>query len=287
MPPGYKFIDMDSSGNQSHPESIVANDAGLTFDVTPLNKADVSNLHLGDVVADRYKIVSVIGHGGMGSVFKVEQIYLRQVFALKTLTGQAFPDVAIRRFQKEAQAASRLAHPNLVRAHDFGLINQSQPFYIMDFIEGKNLSEYSKQKGILSVEEILQIFIPICFGLGYAHREGIIHRDIKPGNIMLDKPDNPDQNYVPKVVDFGIAKLAEVEGMESVALTRTGEIFGTPLYMSPEQCSGLKLDHRTDIYSLGCVMYEALTGAPPFHADTALALMLKHQSEIPQSLKEA
>ncbi len=132
----------------------------------------------------------------------------------------------------------------------------------MDLIQGENLSEYSKRIGTLSIDEILQIFIPVCFALGYAHSEGIVHRDIKPGNIMLDKSGGGSEPYVPKVVDFGIAKLTDDEGGNSVNLTRTGEVFGTPLYMSPEQCLGTKIDHRTDIYSIGCVMYEVLTGAP-------------------------
>jgi len=243
-------------------------------------------LQIDEVVAERYKVLKLLGHGGMGSVYKVEHVFFRQLFALKTLSGQNYPEVAIRRFQKEAQAAMKLNHTNLVRAHDFGILPSHHPFYIMDLIEGENLSEYSKRMGIIPLEEILRIFIPVCFALAYAHSEGIVHRDIKPGNIMLDKSGGFTEPYIPKVVDFGIAKLADSEGCESVNLTRTGEIFGTPLYMSPEQCLGTKIDHRTDIYSLGCVIYEVLTGAPPFHGESALNLMLKHQSEQPASLKE-
>lgn len=243
-------------------------------------------LQVDEIVAERYKVLKLLGHGGMGSVYKVEHIFFRQLFALKTLSGQNFPDIAIRRFQKEAQAAMKLNHTNLVRAHDFGILPSHHPFYIMDLIEGENLSEYSKRVGIIPLDEILRIFIPVCFALAYAHSEGIVHRDIKPGNIMLDKSAGLGEPYIPKVVDFGIAKQTDSEGGESVNLTRTGEIFGTPLYMSPEQCLGTKTDHRTDIYSLGCVMYEVLTGAPPFHGESALNLMLKHQSEKPASLKE-
>ncbi len=276
------------SGNQTPADQVKVNDNNPTF-VTASGAADGKSprLEIGDLVAEKYKIIELLGHGGMGSVYKVEQIFFRQFFALKTLTGQNFPDVAIRRFQKEAQAASKLNHPNLVRAYDFGILGTHQPFFVMDLIEGENLSDYSKRVGTLPIEEILQIFIPVCFALGYAHSEGIVHRDIKPGNIMLDKSAGTNEAYVPKVVDFGIAKLTDNEGGHSVNLTRTGEIFGTPLYMSPEQCLGTKIDHRTDIYSIGCVMYEALTGAPPFHGESALSLMMKHQSEQPQSLKEA
>lgn len=244
-------------------------------------------LRVGQVISERYKVLSVLGHGGMGAVYRVEQIFLRQMFALKTLHGQAFTEVAMRRFHKEAQAASKLSHPNLVKAHDFGVLENTQPFYVMDLVEGQNLSQYTRQVGILDVEEVLNIFIPVCFGLAYAHEQGVIHRDIKPGNIMLAITPNDPLGYTPKVVDFGIAKINEGEDGHSLTLTQTGEVFGTPLYMSPEQCMGIKVDHRCDIYSLGCVMYEALTGAPPFHGDTALNLMMKHQTVLPCTMKEA
>lgn len=244
-------------------------------------------LHVGQVISERYRVISVIGCGGMGAVYKVEQMFLKQMFALKTLHGQALTEVGIRRFHKEAQAASKLSHPNLVRAHDFGVLENQQPFYVMDLVEGQNLSEYSRKVGALSIDEVLDIFIPVCFGLGYAHEQGVIHRDIKPGNIMLAISPQEASGYIPKVVDFGIAKFTETEERHTLTLTRTGEVFGTPIYMSPEQCTGVKVDHRSDIYSLGCVMYESLTGAPPFHGDTALNLMMNHQSVIPISLKEA
>ncbi len=244
-------------------------------------------LTVGQLVSDRYKVVAVLGHGGMGAVYKVEQIFLRRMFALKTLHGQGFTEVAMRRFHKEAQAAGKLSHPNLVKAHDFGVLENHQPFFVMDLVEGQNLSEYSKNSGTLSIDEVLNIFIPVCFGMSYAHEQGVIHRDIKPGNIMLAIAPKEPSGYVPKVVDFGIAKMSDGDDGHSMTLTRTGEVFGTPLYMSPEQCMGVKVDHRSDIYSLGCVIYEALTGAPPFHGDTALNLMMKHQTAMPVSLKEA
>lgn len=246
-----------------------------------------NDIDFSEVVADRYRIVSLLGHGGMGAVYKVEQIFLKQTFALKTLTAKNFSDTALRRFQKEAQAAGKLTHPNLVRAVDFGVLKNGNPFYIMDLVEGDNLAEYTKKIGLLKLDEVFKIFIPICFALGYAHTEGVIHRDIKPGNIMLARTGNPTDPFVPKIVDFGIAKLTESEEGAAGNLTQTGEVFGTPLYMSPEQCFGKSLDKRSDIYSLGCVLYESLTGAPPFTGETALALMMKHQSEEPASLKEA
>ncbi|HEY9786269.1 MAG TPA: protein kinase [Candidatus Obscuribacterales bacterium] len=239
----------------------------------------------GYIIGDRYKVLSLIGHGGMGTVYKVEQIFLKKQFALKILTTVQLPEIAIRRFQKEARAASKLDHRNLVKAHEFGLIENQLPYFVMDLVEGKTLTQYLKQIGTISVEDALRLFPPICFGLAFAHQQGVVHRDLKPSNIILTKTDSVTSEYTAKVVDFGIAKMIEGEGGE--ALTRTGEVFGTPLYMSPEQCTGMKVDHRSDIYSFGCVMFEALTGAPPFAGETALATMMRHQSEQPQSLKEA
>ncbi len=280
---------MDTSGSHTprHGLPRVELPRTLITESGPAGAAKYELINVGQVISERYKVHAVLGHGGMGAVYKVEQIFLRQMFALKTLHGQAFTEVAIRRFHKEAQGASKLSHPNLVRAHDFGVLENHQPFFVMDLVEGPNLSQYSRKTGILSVEEVLTIFIPVCFGLGYAHEQGVIHRDIKPGNIMLSITPEDPLGFTPKVVDFGIAKFTENEDGDSTTLTRTGEVFGTPLYMSPEQCMGVKVDHRSDIYSLGCVIYEALTGAPPFHGDTALNLMMKHQATMPSSMREA
>lgn len=284
----FRFNRMDTSGSHTPRHGLPKVDLPKTL-ITESGAASSSSelLSVGQVISDRYKVVSVIGHGGMGAVYKVEQIFLRRMFALKTLHGQAYTEVSMRRFHKEAQAASKLNHPNLVKAHDFGVLENQHPFFVMDLVEGQNLSQYTRKVGTLSVVEVLDIFIPVCFGMNYAHEQGVIHRDIKPGNIMLAVSPKEPSGYTPKVVDFGIAKMSENEDGHSMTLTRTGEVFGTPLYMSPEQCTGVKVDHRSDIYSLGCVIYETLTGAPPFHGDTALNLMMKHQTTLPSSLKEA
>jgi len=239
------------------------------------------DLEPGELIAGRYKISHLVGRGASGTVYAAEQILMRKRFALKLL--HAASDSARRRFQKEAQAASKLDHPNLVRATDFGVLDNGCLFMVMEFVEGQTLHEHLKRVGRLSIKEALNIFIPICFALEYAHEQGVIHRDLKPSNIILETFDN-GVTFVPKVVDFGIAKISEEEGE---ALTRTGEVFGTPLYMSPEQCAGSKVDQRSDIYSLGCVMYEALTGTPPFCGKTALETMMQHRIEPPMSMSEA
>ncbi len=245
----------------------------------------ISDFQLGQVVADRYRIDKVLGRGGMGIVYKVEQIFLRRTFAIKTLDIANASEIAWRRFQKEAETVSRLDHPNIIRIHDFGLIDEKQPFYVMDFVEGESLDERVKRIGPLKLEEALSSFIKVAFALAHAHANGVIHRDIKPSNIMFGCSGAAGDQSV-KIVDFGISKLLS-EGSESQNLTRVGEIFGSPLYMSPEQCTGTSIDHRTDIYSFGCAMFDALTGCPPHVGDSTLSTMMKHRVEEPPSLREA
>jgi serine/threonine protein kinase len=239
----------------------------------------------GQIVGERYKVISLIGKGGMGSVYSVEQIFLHKEFALKTLNPGHMSDMAWRRFQKEAQATSALDHPSLIKVHDFGMIDDTQPFFVMDFFDGETLANRIERSGALPLADALSIFTHVCFALAHAHKQGVIHRDIKPSNIMISQID--DVEYQVRVVDFGIAKLINASDHETLALTRTGEVFGTPYYMSPEQCLGVGIDHRADIYSLGCVLFHALTGMPPFIGDTALSIMMQHQSTIPAALKEA
>ncbi len=238
------------------------------------------------MVGEKYRIVSLIGRGGMGAVYKVHQVFLGKEFALKVLDLHKRSDLSVRRFQQEARTASQLQHANLVEVHDFGMLGENQPYLVMDLVEGESLSQTLKKSGALSIDATIALCIQICFGLMYAHEKGVVHRDIKPANIMLLHPDRNVTEGTVKVVDFGIAKLTQSDDGEIQALTKTGEIFGSPLYMSPEQCKGTAVDRRSDIYSLGCVMFECLTGSPPFFGDTAMSTMLKRLSEEPVSLKE-
>lgn len=154
----------------------------------------------------------------------------------------------------------------------------------MDLVDGVSLSSYLKTRGTLKVEQAIPLFVQICFGLYYAHEKGVIHRDLKPGNIIWTPKSTPCREGEVKIVDFGIAKIVQSDEMQ--ALTRTGDIIGSPLYMSPEQCRGSNIDSRSDIYSLGCVFYEMLTGVPPFIGDSALSTLIKHQNEKALSMKE-
>lgn len=238
------------------------------------------------ILGGRYRVLSLLGRGGMGVVYKVEQIYLGIELALKTINQSSLTDVAVRRFQAEARAVFALNHPNVISVHDFGLLDDHTPFLAMEIVEGTTLSSLLKRR-VLTVEEAIPIFIQVCAGLAHAHDHGVVHRDIKPGNIMLLDQLLPGTEGSVKILDFGIAKLVASEENEMQSLTRTGEIFGSPLYMSPEQCAGGKVDHRSDIYSLGCVIFEALTGTTPFVGESALATMMMHQSTTIPTLKEA
>ncbi len=258
-------------------ESDMANSNDAITDSAPHER-----LKNGSLVAERYKIVRLLGTGGMGSVYLVEHILLRQQQAMKVLDQATVSDKAWLRFQREAKATNQFDHPGLVKVHDFGITADGKPFLIMDFCPGRTLAQIIKEEQ-LQLGSLLDIFIQICFALRHAHEQGVVHRDIKPTNIIIVLEGEVAKSL--KIVDFGIAKVANEEDV--MALTRTGELSGTPYYMSPEQCLGRPVDARSDVYSLGCVFFEALTSAPPFIGATALTTMMKHESETAPSLKEA
>lgn len=266
-------------------------DADYTSKVESLSSAaentEATQFQTGQIIEGKYQIVSLLGRGGMGVVYRVKQVFLNKELALKTIETRSLNDTVLRRFQQEAKTSFSLDHPNIIKVNDFGVLEDGSPFLVMELVSGETLAERIKRLGCLSIDETNSIFIQVCFGLAYAHECGIVHRDIKPSNIMLMKGMPLGTEGSVKIVDFGIAKFVSHEGGEIQSLTRTGEIFGSPLYMSPEQCSGSNVDHRSDVYSLGCVMFEALTGTPPFIAENALTTMMKHQSEPTPTLKEA
>ena len=261
---------------------------------TTLNRnsqADLSaadQFEAGQLVAGKYEVISLLGRGGMGTVYRVRHILLNIEMALKTLDTKHLEDAnASRRFQTEAKAAFSLQHPNLVKVHDFGVLEDGRPFLVMDFVGGKTLQGLIKERGRLQIEEVGAIFAQLCFGLAHAHERQIVHRDIKPANIMIVDDTNIKREGNVKILDFGIAKIVNSDRNEMQALTQTGEIFGSPYYMSPEQCSGESIDQRCDIYSLGCVLFESLTGTPPLVSSNALRTMMLHVNEAPPTLKEA
>lgn len=245
-----------------------------------------SDFQPNQLLGGRYRVIEVIDRGGMGVVYKVEQIFLGKELALKTISQKAVSDMSLRRFQAEARAAFAVNHPNVTAVHDFGLLDDNVPFLAMELVKGQTLASLLKHR-TLTLDEALPIFIQVCHGLTHAHEHNVVHRDIKPSNIMLVDELPPGTEGSVKILDFGIAKLVQIESDDRQSLTQTGEIFGSPLYMSPEQCAGAAVDHRTDIYSFGCVIFEALTGTTPFVGDSSLSTMMMHQSSTIPALKEA
>ena len=243
---------------------------------------DVDDPMLGYIIDKKYKVEEVIGRGGMGVVYKVNHVDLNRYFAIKILHPYLASDQNnMRRFQREAQAASRLVHPNLATVFDWDTLHDGRPYLVMSFIEGVKLSNLIGEQNAIPLSDWMSIFLQLCDALAHAHQEGVIHRDLKPGNIIL--ANTGDLKQFVKIVDFGIAKLL-YESADSKELTKTGEVFGSPLYMSPEQCLGQPIDVRSDIYSLGCVFYEILSGLPPFYCDSLYDTMKSHVSEQPKSL---
>lgn len=252
------------------------------IDVCPSDGAELrgpsNDPLIGKVFAERYEIESVLGLGGMSIVYKARHRLMDRVVAIKMLHGNIKSDhLSLERFRLEAQAASSLNHQNIITVYDFGVTPQSEAFFVMDFLDGESLSECLERKTKLPWERAIAIFKQICDGLGAAHKKGIIHRDMKPANVVLIKQDEGFEQV--KLVDFGIAKLLPSSGKQQQSLTKTGEVFGSPIYMSPEQCLGKEVDRHSDIYALGCLMYETLTGVPPHLGPTFLDTLNKHVGE--------
>ncbi len=240
---------------------------------------------IGKTFADRYIVQSVIGLGGMSIVYKAQHKLMDRIVAIKMLHSNIKNDhTSLERFRMEAQAASSLSHQNIIAVYDFGVTEQGDAFFVMDYLDGEDLAGLIERKGKVPYERALPIFKQICDGLGAAHKKSIVHRDLKPANVVLLKED--DGTELVKLVDFGIAKLLPASGKQQLSLTRTGEVFGSPIYMSPEQCQGLELDKRSDIYALGCLMYETLTGQPPLAGETFLETLNMHVGTTPKSIAE-
>lgn len=240
---------------------------------------------VGQVFANRYRIQSIIGQGGMSTVYKAQHTYMDRVVAVKLLHPHLVSDpISVQRFQQEAKAAASLSHPNIITVFDFGVTEDGLAFLVMDYLEGPSLGDLLDRTGSVPADEAIDIFRQVLKGLAHAHRKGVVHRDLKPRNMVLAVDE--DGTVQVKIVDFGIAKVIPQDGGESQHLTQTGEVFGSPIYMSPEQCSGMQLDLRSDIYSWGCVMYEVLTGAPPFLGKNAVETMSMHVNDAPPDFKQ-
>lgn len=239
-----------------------------------------TGIAIDECLDNRYKIISVLGQGGMGTVFKATNLSLNKTVAIKALHPHIVLDkFATSRFQQEIKAMSMLSHPHLISVVDAGTSSSGTPYFVMELLDGPSLSDILQEQGPMQDMRAIRVFVQIADALSYAHEEGIIHRDLKPSNVVVLS--NRGKDFI-KLVDLGIAKLLTAEGGETQHLTMTGEIFGSPIYMSPEQCSGKKVDARSDIYSLGCLMFETVCGDPPIKGGSALETFSMHvNSEAP------
>ncbi len=254
---------------------VVGNDAAAAEPVDP---------YVGRVIQDRYRILDRLGEGGMGLVFRGEHILMKKPVAIKLLHRElGSVDDAAKRFEREAQSASRLSHSSIVAVTDFGRTEAGELFLVMEYVPGDHLGAFLERRGRLAPLQALMITRLVLRGLAHAHQAGVVHRDLKPANIMLVERDkHPERIEGVKILDFGIAKMTEATaGTPDVALTRGGMIFGTPSYMSPEQATGEQVDHRTDLYACGVMLYEMLAGRKPFVADDLVKVMAQQVTAPP------
>src|SRR5688572_3980171 len=243
--------------------------------------APVADPNLGREIANQFRILEKIGSGGMGAVYKAEQPDMRRFVAIKILHPRYLsrPDL-VSRFRREARAMSHLSHPNTAKVFLYGQLDDGACYFVMEHLEGRNLAQTVRAEGPMAPERAIHVMVQVCGALEEAHQKGIVHRDLKPENIFLTNLGGITD--YPKVLDFGLAKVTEKEMRPgSLILTQEGMVFGTPEFMSPEQARGEKLDGRSDIYSLGIILYELLTGKLPFDAAQPMEFIQKHIKEPP------
>ena len=229
---------------------------------------------VGQLIADRYELEELVGTGGMSSVYRARDRLLERYVAIKILHEHySRDDDYIERFRREARAAAKLSHPNIVTVIDRGEADGRQ-FIVFEFVDGQNLKQVIASRGRLPVREALELGIQIGRALAFAHAQGLVHRDVKPQNVLLGGGDV-------KVTDFGIARSLDV----NIGLTQTGTVVGTGEYISPEQATGRRADERSDVYSLGVVVYELLAGEPPYSGDSFVAVAMRHVNDpVPEHL---
>jgi eukaryotic-like serine/threonine-protein kinase len=235
---------------------------------------------IGQILDSKYELIKRLGQGGMGAVYRARRKHIGDEVAIKILLDKFVAGhEAAERFRREARAAAMLRHPNVVTIHDFsdGAGETTPAYIVMELVEGTSLRDLLNREGRISPARSVTVMRGVCSGVGAAHRKGVIHRDLKPDNIIIAPPERAGEPETVKVIDFGIAKLKEVDGGSS--LTQTGMLIGTPFYMSPEQCLGDPLDARSDVYSIGAILYEMLGGSPPFTGNTPTAVVAKHLTD--------
>jgi len=242
---------------------------------------------VGHILDEKYRLEERLGVGGMGTVYRARHLLIDRPVAIKVLNKLFVEDEAARtRFRREARAAGRLQHPNAVTVTDFGESQDGFVYLVMELLEGRTLRDVLAKEAPLDVARSVALMLQISAAVAAAHEAGIIHRDLKPANIFVVQ--HPEVPAVVKVLDFGIAKLAAelLDDEDAMTLTQVGAMIGTPRYMSPEQCDGLELTPAADVYSLGCILYEMLTGTVPFSGATPLAIAVRQTSEMPRSPRD-
>ena len=246
---------------------------------------DLNCINTDPSLRTKYNVLSVLGSGGMGIIFKAQDLEKNQVVAIKTMHLHVMNPLTVQRFEREGISTAKLSHPSIASIFDFGISASGQPYLVMDYVAGKTLAEVLKESVTLDELQFFDVFPKVCQAMAHAHNRGVLHRDLKPSNIMLTP--RTDGQFDVSILDFGIAKFTDESDFEASKVTKTGDVIGSPAYMSPEQARGSKLDRRSDIYSLGCVMYEACTGVPPFFAKTTLETVLMHFNDAPPAMSEA
>src|SRR5579871_317526 len=277
---GFDTVDLSPATSKAEPPSVVASGV-ITPPPVPPAQAQTAvhfsgafslTLQPGMDFGPRYRIESLLGEGGMGTVYKATDKELGRIVALKLVRPEyAASPAAMARFRQELLLASKISHKNILRIHDLGDAG-GMKFITMAYVEGQDLGRLM-EAGRLPAQRALNFARQLCSALDAAHSEEVVHRDLKPNNILIDKADNV------YVMDFGLAKSFETE---ATMMTRTGQILGTPRYMAPEQVEAKPIDHRADIYSFGLILYEMVTGEIPFRAETTLQLMYQRVNETPK-----
>ncbi len=241
----------------------------------------------GAILDKKFRLLSLLGKGGMGEVFLARHLMLDKDVALKVFGAGNASQEGILRFQREAQSIAKLDHKNIVKVFDFGISEGGIPYYTMEHLIGTSLAERISADGPLEQTQALEFFIQVCDGLAAAHAKGIVHRDLKPGNLFMESIESQKgSESLAKIVDFGIASLID-HNLSNQRLTKTDAVFGSPLYLSPEQALGQTVTASSDIYSLGCTFFEALTGRTPFRGETARETIMSHLVDDPPSLSDS
>lgn len=269
--------DVRGSMERSNSSLSSVSSAGIT--------SDMQSASLDIDLADHLEVLEEIGRGGTGQVYKVFDKNLQRVLAIKVLRKELLVDnQTVKRFVHEAEAAADLSHAHVVSVYGHGETKDGSPYITMNFIEGSSFSNLLKLEHEIEWQRALGLFIQICDGLEYAHQKGLIHRDLKPSNIIISSEDGGIE--IAHIVDFGIAKVVTTRGDTYNTLTASGDFLGTPLYMSPEQCLGQNVDLRTDIYAIGCMLFEAINGSSPYASASPVEIIAKKMSEEAPTLNK-